>query len=73
MQGEADLFDCHMEGHKVSKCDSMKCCDSAVTSEITATVSGYDIITAPRVLVAKIKCYWVTDTVGTLATSKEGW
>jgi len=74
-KGKPTCFDCHKEGHKVWNCPSMKRGDPPVTKESTETAAMDDTITAARVSaeMTTIENYWVTDTGGKTAPSKESW
>jgi len=74
-KGKPMCFYCHKEGHKVWNCPSMKRGDPHVTKESTETRPKDDTITAARVSaeMTTIENYWVTDTGGKTAPSKESW
>jgi len=77
-KSQPTCFYCHKEGHKVWNCPSMKRGDSPVTKESTETAAKAkdDTITAARdsaEMTTTIENYWVTDTGGKTAPSKESW
>jgi len=76
-KGKPTCFYCHKEGHKVWNCPSMKRGDPPVTKENTETAAkAKDDTTAARdsaEMTTTIENYWVTDTGGKTAPSKESW
>jgi len=77
-KGHPTYFYCHKEGHKVWNCRSKKRGDPPVTKESTETAAKAkdDDITAARdsaEMTETIENYWVTDTGGQTAASKQSW
>jgi hypothetical protein len=74
-KGKPTCFYCHKEGHKVWNCPSMKRGDPPVIQESTEIPAKDDSITAARFSaeMTTIENYWVTDTGGKTAPSKESW
>jgi len=77
-KGNPTCFYCHKEGHKVWNCPSMKHGDPPVTKVSTETTAKAtdEAITTTRdaaEMTTSIDNYWVTDTGGKTAPSKESW
>jgi len=74
-KSQLTCFYCHKEGHEVWNCPSMKRSDPPVTKESTEIPPKDGSITAARFSaeMMTIEHYWVTDTGGKTAPSKESW
>ena len=74
-KSQPTCFNCHKEGHKVWNCPSMKRGDPPVTQDSTEIPAKDDSITAARASaeMTTIENYWVTDTGGKTAPSKQSW
>ena len=72
-KSQTTCVNCHQEGHQVWNCPSMTRGDLPVSQENTVLPAKDDCNTAARVLaeMTRIESYWVTDTGGKLAPSKE--